>query len=101
MPPPAGSSDTSGLGTQPAPGSFFVRGATRKSRQGFPRRLVPLRCVCVEVRRVERCSNVAKPASHWTHTTAGALPICRANDPDSVNLSPATMFFKPALLTYR
>ena len=38
--PPAGSSDTSGLGTTPAPGPFLVGCvATRKSRQGFPRRL--------------------------------------------------------------
>jgi hypothetical protein len=41
---------------------------TRKSRQGFPRRLVPLRCVCVEVCCAERCSNVAVPACHWTHS---------------------------------
>jgi len=32
------------------------RAHTRKSRQGFPRRPVPLRCVCLEVCRAERCS---------------------------------------------
>ena len=40
----------------------------RKSRQGFPRRPVPLRCVCLEVCRAERCSNVARPASHRTQS---------------------------------
>jgi hypothetical protein len=40
----AGSSDTSGLGTPPEPGPFLCAYlATRKNRQGFPRRLVPLR----------------------------------------------------------
>jgi hypothetical protein len=27
-----------------------------------------LRCVCVKVCCVERCSNVAVPACHWTHS---------------------------------
>jgi hypothetical protein len=35
----------------------------RKSRRGFPRRLVPLRCVCGATYCVERRSNVAVPAS--------------------------------------
>jgi hypothetical protein len=44
---------------------FHLREATsatapRKSRQGFPRRPVPLRCVCQEVCSAERCSNVAQ-----------------------------------------
>lgn len=32
----------------------------RKSRQGFPRRPVPLCCVCLEICCAERCSNVAQ-----------------------------------------
>ena len=42
------------------------------------------RCVCVEVYCVERRSNVAVPASPWDarpQSGAGALPVCRANDP--------------------
>jgi hypothetical protein len=31
----------------------------------------------------------------------GALPMCRANDPDSLDMSSAMMLIKPALLSYR
>jgi hypothetical protein len=44
--PPVGSSDTSGPGMSPVPGPFLL--PTRKSRQGFPRRLLPLRWACLD-----------------------------------------------------
>jgi hypothetical protein len=43
---------------KPAPGPFLCA-QLAKSRQGFPRRLMPLRCACVEVSRAKRRSNVA------------------------------------------
>jgi hypothetical protein len=61
--PPSRSSDTSGLGTQSAPGPFLccVAMATRKSRQGVPGRLaVALRLRGGVLRRA--LSNVAVPA---------------------------------------
>jgi hypothetical protein len=84
--------------------SSFASLVPRKSRQGFPRRLVPLRCVCVEVCCVERRSNGAVPACHWTNGLQEALVRCQLvgpTIPDTYNLSPATIPFKPAVLSYR
>jgi hypothetical protein len=70
---------------------------------------MPLRCVCLEVCRAERCSN-AVPLLIWTHCltyAAGALPVCRANDPryrlsvtgaDAVQASAAVPSMKRATL---
>jgi hypothetical protein len=54
----------------------------RKNRQGFPRRLVPLRLSGRVLRRavLERgpCLLFGRTASN---EALGALPMCRANDP--------------------
>jgi hypothetical protein len=68
MPHPAGSSDTSGLGTQSAPGPFLCCVAHSHTTKAAKVSLdgSPLRCVCVEVCCVERCSkNVAVPTLPW------------------------------------
>jgi hypothetical protein len=41
----------------------------------------PLRCVCVEVCCAERCSNVAVPACHRTHSLNEALVRCQCVGP--------------------
>jgi hypothetical protein len=55
-----------------------------KSRQGLPRRLVPLRLRRGTVSSAARTQPVL--ALIWTHATfnEGALPVCRANDPRSL-----------------
>jgi hypothetical protein len=59
---------------------------TRKSRQGFPWRLVPLHLRRGTVSSGARTQPVL--ALIWTHATfneaVGALPVCRANDPRSL-----------------
>src|ERR1700737_1619104 len=56
-----------------------------KSRQGLPRRLVPLRLRRGTVSSGARTQPVL--ALIWTHAifneAVGALPVCRANDPRS------------------
>ena len=103
MPLPAGSSDTSGLGTQPAPGPFLC---TQK-----PPRLFPLtafcRCVAfargVPRRAVLERSPCPRP---WTHSGLYGAQLVRcqfvgSTSPDKDNLSLAMMLFKPAVLTYQ
>src|ERR1700674_4911506 len=68
-------------------GAFFAHiWPHAKSRQGFPRRLVPLRLRRGTASRGARTQPVL--ALIWTHATfneaVGALPVCRANDPRSL-----------------
>jgi hypothetical protein len=59
-------------------GAVSARGsATRKSRQGFPRRLSPLRCVCVKVFGVERSRS--QPCLSCHGRTASARHRCVAS----------------------
>ena len=66
--------------------SLRISGHTKKSRQGLPRRLVPLRLRRGTVSSGARTQPVL--ALIWTHATfneaVGALPVCRANDPRSL-----------------
>jgi hypothetical protein len=63
----------------------FVRNSvtTRKSRQGFPSAALPLRWICIEVCRVERCSDVAALASHWPHCHRCVANLSGQRIPDS------------------
>jgi hypothetical protein len=53
--------------------------------------------------RCDRTSCACSTESFRVLTYVGrndALPVCRVNDPDAYNVSPATTPFKPAVLTY-
>jgi hypothetical protein len=72
------SSDTSGLGTPPALGRFFADiWPHAKSRQGFPRRLVPLRLRRGTVSSGARTQPVL--ALIWTHATFNEAGGCVAS----------------------
>ena len=71
---------------------------TRKSRQGFPRRLLPLRCICLDVFLRRAVSNAAAPTSPLVarlQRNAGTSPVCRGQrSPMRGMLSPATTLIK-------
>ena len=105
MPHPAGSSDTSGLGTQPAPGPFLCAIYLEHAKAaGVNRRLAVALLLRGGVLRravLERGLCLPRHGTHGLNEASGALPVCRANDPRwMVDILPAMMLIKPALLTY-
>jgi hypothetical protein len=78
----------------------------RKSRQGFPRRPVPLRWVCLEVCRAEQCSDRSQSLLATGRTAfiemrqSMRCQRVRANvSPMRGMLSLVLMLIKPALLS--
>jgi hypothetical protein len=85
MPHPAGSSDTSGLGTQPAPGPFLCAVYLEYAKAaGVNRRLAVALLLRADVLRravLERGLCLPRHGTHGLNEASGALPVCRANDP--------------------